>query len=234
MAAVLIGAGTHFMTASDLRELGTAIHQPELPEVIVAIEQCSLPIIAAMHGATLGSGFEIALACDGRTCAPDAVVGLPQVSLGVIPGGGATQRLVGRAVAVDMVCSGRSVGADEAIALKVVDRVEAGPVVMLAAGGIWAEVARDRSIRLAPVTIEAAREMVDEVRALRTVSGLRGKARGDLEALAAAVCALSQLALKPKLGIHEAEVNPMVLAERQGVVAMDALILRLPRPSGTG
>ncbi|MGE8454283.1 MAG: acetate--CoA ligase family protein, partial [Pseudomonadales bacterium] len=104
---------------------------------------------------------------------------------------------------------------------------EAGPIIMLAAGGIWAEVARDRSIRLAPVSVEVAREMIGEVKALRTVSGLRGKQRGDLEALAKAVSALSQLAVKPELRIAEAEVNPMmVLPEGQGVLAVDALVLK--------
>lgn len=103
---------------------------------------------------------------------------------------------------------------------------DAGPIVLLAAGGIWAEVLRDRSIRLAPVGIDAAREMVGEVKALRTLAGLRGKPRGDLEALARAVSALSQLAVRPELGVREAEVNPlMVLAEGQGVRAVDALVL---------
>lgn len=104
---------------------------------------------------------------------------------------------------------------------------EAGPIVMLAAGGIWAEVAKDRSIRLAPVTLETAREMVTEVNALKTLTGLRGKARGDLEALAQTVSALSQLALQPALGVSEAEVNPLlILPEGQGVTAVDALIFQ--------
>jgi acyl-CoA synthetase (NDP forming) len=104
---------------------------------------------------------------------------------------------------------------------------EAGPVIMLAAGGIWAEVLRDRSIRLAPVSVETAQEMIDEVRALKTVTGLRGKERGDLEALARAISALSQLALKPELRITEAEVNPlMVMPQGQGVLAVDALIFQ--------
>ncbi|MBN9410068.1 MAG: acetate--CoA ligase family protein [Burkholderiales bacterium] len=103
---------------------------------------------------------------------------------------------------------------------------EVGPIVMLAAGGIWAEVMRDRSIRLAPVDLPTARQMVDEVKLLRTLSGLRGRPRGDLEALAAAVVAVSRLALHPELGVREAEVNPlMVLAEGQGVRAVDALVL---------
>jgi succinyl-CoA synthetase beta subunit len=94
---------------------------------------------------------------------------------------------------------------------------DAGPIVMLAAGGIWAEVMRDRSIRLAPVSVDTAREMIAEVKLLQTVSGLRGKARGDLEALAQAISDLSQLALQPVHGVLEAEVNPlMVMPEGQG------------------
>lgn len=104
---------------------------------------------------------------------------------------------------------------------------DAGPIIMLAAGGIWAEVARDRSIRLAPVSIEAAREMIDEVKLLKTVSGLRGKQRGDLKALAQAVSALSQLAVNDDSSLQEAEVNPlMVMPEGAGVLAVDALVLR--------
>lgn len=105
---------------------------------------------------------------------------------------------------------------------------DAGPIIMLASGGIWAEVSRDRSIRLAPVSVEVAREMISEVRSLKTVSGLRGKQRGDLEALAHSIAALSQIAMKPELGVVEAEVNPlMVMPEGQGVLAVDALILKL-------
>jgi len=104
---------------------------------------------------------------------------------------------------------------------------DAGPIIMLAAGGIWAEVMRDRSIRLAPVSVQTAREMISEVKMLQTVSGLRGKARGDLEALALAIANLSQLALRPELQVSEAEVNPlMIMPEGQGVMAVDALIMQ--------
>ncbi len=105
--------------------------------------------------------------------------------------------------------------------------LQAGPLIMLAAGGIWAEVAHDRSIRLAPVNVETAREMIGEVSALKTLHGLRGKPRGDLDALARAVSALSQLAVRPEMRVTEAEVNPLlVMAEGQGVLALDALVLR--------
>lgn len=104
---------------------------------------------------------------------------------------------------------------------------DAGPIIMLAAGGIWAEVMRDRSIRLAPVSVATARDMIGEVKMLQTVAGLRGKPRGDLEALAQAISRLSQLALKPELQVSEAEVNPlMCMPEGQGVMAVDALVMK--------
>lgn len=104
--------------------------------------------------------------------------------------------------------------------------VDAGPIIMLAAGGIWAEVMKDRSIRLAPVTVQTAREMIGEVKMLQTVAGLRGTKKGDLEALAQTIANLSQLAMRPDLRVSEAEVNPlMVMPEGEGVLAVDALIL---------
>jgi len=104
---------------------------------------------------------------------------------------------------------------------------DAGPLIMLAAGGIWTDLLRDRSIRLAPVSVATAEEMISEVRALKTLTGLRGKPRGDLTALADAISALSQLAMQPEHGVLEAEVNPlMIMGEGQGVLAVDALILK--------
>ena len=103
-------------------------------------------------------------------------------------------------------------------------RVDAqvGPIVMLAAGGLMAEIHRDRSIRLAPVDLETARQMVDEVAAFRALRGFRGRAPADLEALAAAVVCMSRLAQDGS--VLEAEVNPLiVMAEGQGVIAVDAL-----------
>jgi hypothetical protein len=106
-------------------------------------------------------------------------------------------------------------------------RVDAhvGPIVMLAAGGILAELHRDRSMRLAPVDLETARAMVTEVRALRALAGFRGRPRGDLEALAAAVVAISGLAVASGVHVLEAELNPLIIrAEGHGVVAVDALV----------
>ena len=104
-AIVLIGAGTTFIAGSDLREFGQPLQEPQLPAVIEAIEACGKPVIAALHGAALGGGFELALACDARIAKAGAVVGLPEVTLGIIPGAGGTQRLprvVGIARAIRM------------------------------------------------------------------------------------------------------------------------------------
>ena len=109
---------------------------------------------------------------------------------------------------------------------------DAGAIVMLAAGGIWAEVVRERSIRLAPVDEAQAQEMMAELRALSPLQGLRGQAVGDLAALAQAISRFSQAAvLAVGDGVIEAEINPlMVLPLGQGVCAADALVIadRLP------
>lgn len=99
-----------------------------------------------------------------------------------------------------------------------------GPLITLAAGGRLAEVLNDVSMRVAPVDESTAREMIDEVRSLAIVKGWRGLPRGDLEALAAAVVALSRLALLPGQPVLEAEANPVMVCA-QGVSAVDGLIV---------
>jgi acyl-CoA synthetase (NDP forming) len=100
-----------------------------------------------------------------------------------------------------------------------------GPFVVLGAGGVMAEVLRDTALRVAPVTEDEAREMLDEVAFVRTARGFRNRARGDLDALAVAVSKLSRLAVCED--VAEAEINPLLLrAEGQGVCALDALVVR--------
>jgi succinyl-CoA synthetase beta subunit len=102
---------------------------------------------------------------------------------------------------------------------------DVGPVVVLAAGGVLAEVYRDRSVRLAPVDLAQARTMIAEVRALVAAGGFRGAPRGDLDALAEAIVAVSGLATAVAPCVVEAEANPvLVLAEGDGVVAVDAVV----------
>src|ERR1700724_2327436 len=117
---VLIGAGKTFIAGADIREFDQPLRDPQVPAIIAAIEKCDKPVVTAIHGAALGGGFEIALACDDRIATPDAVVGLPEVTLGVIPGAGGTQRLprlIGLAPAIEMITSCRRGGASEALSV---------------------------------------------------------------------------------------------------------------------
>ena len=103
-----------------------------------------------------------------------------------------------------------------------VDR-DVGPLVMVASGGVLTEIERDRSLRLAPVDVATAREMLGELRGLPLFSGYRGRPAGDLDALAQAIVALSQLADEPT--VVEAEINPLIVRPAgEGVVAVDALV----------
>ena len=102
---------------------------------------------------------------------------------------------------------------------------DAGPLVMLAAGGILAEIHRDRSLRLAPVDLAEAKVMIGEVAALKALAGYRGRPAGDLDALAQALVSLSQLAVQDGPTVAEAEVNPLIVKPKgEGVIAVDALV----------
>jgi 3-hydroxyacyl-CoA dehydrogenase len=128
-AAVLIGAGKTFVAGSDLREFSAPLVDPQVPAVIKAFEQFPKPIVAALHGAALGGGFELALGCDARIAATDAVVGLPEVTFGIIPGAGGTvrlPRLTSAEVALEIIASCRRVGAAEALALGLIDDIANG------------------------------------------------------------------------------------------------------------
>jgi acyl-CoA synthetase (NDP forming) len=113
-------------------------------------------------------------------------------------------------------------GIGEALVGYRVDR-EVGPLIMVAAGGVYTEIYRDRSLRLAPVDLATAHAMIGEVKAFAMLKGFRGKPAGDLDALAKAIVALSQLALQNDPAVAEAEVNPLIV-RADGVVAVDALV----------
>jgi 3-hydroxyacyl-CoA dehydrogenase len=132
-ASVIIGAGTTFVAGSDIKEFGKPLEDPQLPQIIAAIQNCPKPFVAAIHGAALGGGFELALGCDARVAVSNAVVGMPEVMLGMIPGAGGTQyipRLIGVAAAIEMICSGRRVAAKEAVDSGLIDAV-------IESDGLW-------------------------------------------------------------------------------------------------
>lgn len=128
-AAVIIGKDKNFISGSDLKEFGKPITPPELPQVIEAIEKCPKPVIAAISGATLGGGYELALGCDARLAAENTLVGLPEVTLGMLPGAGGTQRLprvIGLGASIKVICSGQRLKAPEALKLGMVDAIAEG------------------------------------------------------------------------------------------------------------
>jgi 3-hydroxyacyl-CoA dehydrogenase len=125
--AILIRAvGRHFVAGADIREFEHEPRAPLLNDVLKRIEACSKPVVAAIHGAALGGGFELALACHYRIAAPEASFGLPEIRLGLLPGSGGTQRLprlIGAAPALALMLSGDPIRCARAAELGIVDRV---------------------------------------------------------------------------------------------------------------
>ncbi|MBF6630593.1 MAG: enoyl-CoA hydratase/isomerase family protein [Comamonas sp.] len=160
-AAVLIGAGKTFVAGSDLREFGQPLQEPQLPVVIAAIEGCSKPVVAALHGAALGGGLELSLACDARVAAPGTRLGLPEITLGMIPGAGGTQRVprrTGLLKGLELVCSGERITAEQAHDLHLVEQVVQGDLLQGAvafAKGMQGRKQRIRDEAVAPVDTAA-------------------------------------------------------------------------------
>jgi 3-hydroxyacyl-CoA dehydrogenase len=113
-AIVITGAGKAFSGGADIREFGTpkALAEPNLLSVILALEACTKPIVAAVHTVCMGGGLELALGCHYRVASPGTQVALPEVKIGLIPGAGGTQRLprvIGVENAMNMIVSGEPV-----------------------------------------------------------------------------------------------------------------------------
>ena len=125
-AAVLVCRGRTFIAGADIREFGKPRLPPDTNEVRRMIEKSPKPFVAAIHGTALGGGLEMAMACHFRVADTKARLGLPEVKLGILPGGGGTQRLprlVGVPRALEMITSGEHITAAEALELGLVDAV---------------------------------------------------------------------------------------------------------------
>jgi 3-hydroxyacyl-CoA dehydrogenase len=128
-AAVLLCEGSTFFSGADIGEFSGPPQEEAYRRLFNAIENLSVPVVAAMHGTVMGGGLEIALACHYRVAAPGARFGLPEVTLGIIPGAGATQRLprlIGVEKTLELVIGARPVDAAQAVALGFVDRLIEG------------------------------------------------------------------------------------------------------------
>lgn len=180
---VVTGAGDRaFSAGADIGELsGLSARQAEElmalgQDVYAALEDCPKPVLAAINGYALGGGLELALACDLRIAERRALLGQPEITLANVPGWGGTQRLprvVGEAVAKDLILTGRLVGADEALSLRLVSRTTDGSAL-------------EAALRLAeslccysPTAIALAK---------KAVGAARGQGGYAVERLAVALC----------------------------------------------
>ena len=128
-AVMIVGEGRAFIAGADITEFGKPPMAPALPDVINRIEASPLIVVASMHGVSLGGGLEVALGCHYRIAVPSARIGLPEVNLGLIPGAGGTQRLprvTGVDAALDIMTTGRQIGAAKAANMGVIDLVQDG------------------------------------------------------------------------------------------------------------
>ncbi len=176
-AIILTGAGKAFVGGADIRAF-PAIAAGEIPPIewqrwMNAVEDSPKPIIAAINGAALGGGLELAMACHWRVAARTAAIGQPEVKLGLIPGAGGTQRLprlAGTELALKMIAFGEPLTAGEALTAGIVDQVVEGDVVeavvAMAAGGVAGRRTRELSARLlSPAEAESlAALFVDQCR----------------------------------------------------------------------
>mgnify|MGYP000904057283 CR=1 FL=1 len=163
---VVTGAGEKaFCAGADLKERAgmskEEVHRfhHDLRDALGAIEAAPQPFLAALNGAALGGGLELALACDLRIAADTAVMGLPEVGLGIIPGGGGTQRLarlVGVSRAKDLVLTARRVGAAEALSMGILSRVAPAAKLLDEARATAEQIARN-----APISLRQAKRAID-------------------------------------------------------------------------
>ena len=151
-AIVLTCAGRTFFAGADISEFGKPPKGASLHALFDRIEAADKPVVAAIHGTSLGGGFETALVCHYRIALPSAKVGLPEVKLGLLPGAGGTQRLpriVGAARALEMMTSGAPVGGRQALEMGLLDELVAEGAELRAAGVAFARrvLAEQRPLR---------------------------------------------------------------------------------------
>ena len=195
---VLICAGRTFVAGADITEFGKPMKEPGLAAVIDTIENSPKPVVAAIHGTALGGGLELALACHYRVASADARLGLPEVKLGILPGAGGTQRLprvVGVALALDMITSGDPIGARQAQETGLVDEVAAGE--LRAAAVAFAEKAvRDR-LPLKRIRDMNGKLAVADAEFFKNYRGALARRKRGLEAPQACVDAVEAAATLP-------------------------------------
>ncbi len=182
---VLVGNDKAFSAGADVTEMGTPrqLAEPILPQVLARLESCRKPVVAAISGVALGGGLEVALSCHGRVALEGARVGLPEISLGLIPGSGGTQRLprlVGVATGLEMILSGQPRTARQLAESGLFERVVASDLVdaacevaaqLVAAGSLPRTRDRELDAELVRSHVEAARARLNARQRLQPAYG---------------------------------------------------------------
>ncbi|WP_299965065.1 3-hydroxyacyl-CoA dehydrogenase NAD-binding domain-containing protein [uncultured Roseobacter sp.] len=220
-AVVIYGHGRTWFAGADIREFGKPPKDPMLPDLCNTIEASPVPVIAALHGTALGGGLEVAMACHYRICLGDAKLGLPEVGLGILPGAGGTQRLprlVGFAKAIEMITTGKPIGAQDAHDTGLVDTLAAPGSDLRAAGLAYAEMLLASGAPPRPTRAIPAPEAVDFDYAQRQVAK---KARGQLSPVTAlaAVAAAATLSFDDGLAEERRLFNTLMETDqRKGLI----------------
>jgi 3-hydroxyacyl-CoA dehydrogenase len=205
-AAVLIGGGRTFIAGADINEFvkitsGKSKRDVGILPLLLKIEDCRVPVIAAIHGNALGGGLETAMACHYRVAVPSAQVGQPEVNLGIIPGAGGTQRLprlAGVATAVEMCTGGKPVKAPEAVKLGIIDRLIEGDLLAGAAA-----FAREVAAKPAPKTRERKNKLGTADENASIFAAGRESARKKYRNLMAPLKAIEAIEAATKLSFEE-------------------------------
>jgi len=188
-AILLVCAGTTFSAGADVREFGSPPKDPLMAVAMKALDESSKLTVVAIHGQALGGGLETALVFDYRCAAASATVGLPEIKLGLFPGGGGTQRLprlIGLQAATELILSGASIGAVKAKELGIIDELIDGDLfegALAYARRRLSEGAAHRRLSAGTVTVPDGFSFAE----------LRAKALKDAKGLPAAAAAVDAL-----------------------------------------
>ena len=175
-AVVLACAGKTFLSGGDMREFETGVQAPGYHEVLRLIEDSAVPVVAALHGTVMGGGLETAIACHYRVAQEGTKLGLPEITLGIIPGAGGTQRmprLIGLEPALDMMLSGKPLTVADAQKVSLVDTAVAADVTAAAVSYARALVAEGRGPRRTREMAIAGRDKAGEIIAARRAAAAK-------------------------------------------------------------